>query len=82
MDFYATKHAGLIQVYLTNDPHEPWVARVLSEFSLYSTGKTPVEALTGLVEEAIPCYIEAEQLAGNKVNFILMELFKDLQKGG
>lgn len=79
MDFYAMKHAGLIQVYLSDDSQEPWVARVISEFSLYSTGKTPVEAMQGLIEEAIPCYIEAEQLAGNKISYALTELYKDLQ---
>jgi len=72
------KHAGLIQIYLTEDTQEPWVARVISEFSLYSTGKTPIEAMQGLIKEAIPCYIEAEQLAGNNVSKVLIDLFNDL----
>jgi predicted RNase H-like HicB family nuclease len=82
MDFYAMNHAGLIQTYLSDDPIEPWVARVISEFSLYSTGKTPIEAMTGLINEAIPLYIECEKLAGNKVSYVLMDLYNDLKKAG
>ena len=79
MEINETKHAGLIQTYLTDDPHDPWVVRVISEFSLYSIGKTPVEAMQGLIDEAIPNYIECEKLAGNKVSWVLMDLYRDLK---
>ena len=40
---------------------------------------TPVEAMQGLIDEAIPNYIECEKLAGNKVSWVLMDLYRDLK---
>lgn len=61
--------------------HEPWVARIetftdtfTDTFGLYSTGKTPLEAVTGLLNEALPLYVESEQEVGNTVDDTLLEL--------
>lgn len=51
----------------SDDPTDPWTARVSELQGCMSHGKLPIEAISGLLEEALPLHLEGLLATNNAI---------------
>ena len=51
----------------SDDPIDPWTARVSELQGCMSHGKLPIEAIAGLLEEALPLHLEGLLATNNTI---------------
>ena len=72
LEFYLNQ-PWTISIYHSDDPQEPWVARVMDVFSCYATATTPEQALHELKTEVLPLWVQNTLKAGNTISVPVQE---------